>query len=127
MKRSFRLVTVVCALFAASVALAQGVPGADGKNTMPDRDAMKSRTQERCKANPQRCEEMKARREKRREACKADPEKCRAEMKARFEERCKANPQRCEEMKARMKERQEQCKADPLKCPPAQSPQSPGK
>jgi hypothetical protein len=38
---------------------------------------MKARREEWCKANPQRCEEMKARFEKRREECKSDPGKCR--------------------------------------------------
>ena len=34
---------------------------------------MKSRMQERCKDNPQQCEEMKAKMKERREQCKADP------------------------------------------------------
>ena len=63
---------------------------------------MKSRMQERCKENPQQCEEMKAKMKERHEQCKADPQKCRDEMKARREEWCKANPQQCEEMKAKI-------------------------
>jgi len=115
---SLVLALTCCAVYAAPVG-AQGLPGAtvhaEGK---AERDAMKSLMQERCKENPQQCEEMKAKMKARREQCKADPQKCREEMKAQREERCKANPQRCEEMKARMKAREEQCKADPAKCPP---------
>ena len=121
----------LCAVFAAP-AFAQGLPGAavrtETKAGAPtDRDAMKGRMQDRCKDNPQQCEEMKAKMQERREQCKADPQKCRDEMKARREERCKANPQRCEEMKAKMKQRKEQCKADPGKCPPANARRPDGK
>ena len=57
---SLVLALTCCAVYAAPVG-AQGLPGAtvhaEGK---AERDAMKSRMQERCKENPQQCEEMKA-------------------------------------------------------------------
>jgi len=66
--------------------MAQGLPGA---TVRPDastgttsgsndgRDTDKPSLQQRCKANPQRCAEMKAKMQERRAQCKADPEKCR--------------------------------------------------
>ena len=110
--------------------LAQGLPGADvrpGTAAPPARDAMKGRMQERCRDNPQQCEEIKAKRHERREQCRANPGQCREEKKARRDERCKANPQRCEEMKARLRERQEQCKANPDKCGPGRALRPDGK
>jgi len=75
----------------------------------------KERHEAFCKDNPQRCEEMKAKREQMREQCKQDPAACekkreemRTKMKERFEERCKADPQRCEAMKKRWEEHQQQ-------------------
>jgi TolA-binding protein len=122
-----RLLTAIlmmtCGVACAAPVFAQGLPGAavrtEGNAAPADRDAIKSRAQERCRDNPQQCEEMKAKLQARREQCKADPQKCREETKARREAWCKANPQRCEEVKARIKERREQCRADPTKCPPA--------
>jgi len=116
-----RLLTAVLAILwclgATAPVSAQGLPGAtvndESKSAPADRAAMKRRMQERCKENPQQCEEMKSKMRAQREQCKADPQKCRDEMKARHEARCKANPQRCEEMKAKMKARREQCQADP--------------
>jgi len=74
---------------------------------------MGRRHQEFCKDNPQRCEELKAKRDQMREQCKQDPAACekkreemRAKMKQRMEERCKADPARCETMKKRFEERQ---------------------
>jgi len=100
-------------------ATAQGLPDAtaqtEGKSGefSAERNAMR----ERCKANPQQCEEWKAKfRQQHREECKADPTKCREERHARQEEFCKANPQRCAEAKARREKRREECKADPAKC-----------
>lgn len=49
------------------------------------RAEMQARRGEWCKANPERCRELQARREQ----CKADPEKCRAEMQARVAVRFK--------------------------------------
>lgn len=127
MYRMTTTVLLAAALAAAQLApaMAQGLPGAtvraDGKagttsGRPADRDAMKGQFQERCKDNPQQCEEMKAKMKERHERCKADPEKCRAERKARREEYCKANPQRCAEMKARFEKRREECAANPVKC-----------
>src|SRR6476659_7721988 len=116
----------VAAILCVSLASAQGLPGAtvhsDSSSSVVaqagDADSGKGSMAERCKADPQRCEQMKARMKERQAQCAADPEKCRAERKARCDEYCKQNPQRCEEMKAKMKERQAQCKADPDKCKP---------
>lgn len=149
MKNQLATIFCVLALFAGhavQTAVAQGLPGAtvrpEGKGAAsperdPQREQIRSRMaerckenpqqceeikakmkqrQEQCKANPQQCEEMKEKIKQRREQCRADPEKCRAERKARREEYCKANPKQCEEMKAKMKQRREQCKADPEKC-----------
>ena len=81
-------------------ALAQGLPGAsvdpDAKAKSAERDAQKGNFAQRCKDNPQQCEEMKAKMKAHREQCKADPQKCAAERNARREEWCKANPQRCD-------------------------------
>ena len=114
-----------------AAAVGQGLPGAtvrpDSSASPAQREFGKGAMAERCKANPQRCEEMKAKMKERHEQCKANPEKCREERKARFEERCKQNPQRCEEMKTRMKERQAQCKTDPDKCGPGKDRRPDGK
>jgi hypothetical protein len=65
---------------------ADGFPGAtvrpDGGKTQADR---KARAGEWCKANPEKCKEVQARREQ----CKAEPEKCRAEAQARAQDRFK--------------------------------------
>ena len=47
---------------------------------------IQARREQFCKSNPEKCKEMQARREQ----CKADPEKCRAEMQAQFEQRFKS-------------------------------------
>ena len=49
------------------------------------------------------------------EWCKQNPEKCQ-ELRAKREAFCKDNPQKCEQMKQRMAERQEFCKQNPEKC-----------
>ena len=98
-------VAILLAFAAAPVLTAEGTPGAaPGK----DMAAGKEKFEQWCKANPEKCKELKARHE----ACKADPEKCKAERQARREEWCKANPEKCKEMQAR----REACKADPEKC-----------
>ena len=122
MKRTLliTLLSLALSMVCADRVMAQGGPGtgmrADTPGAGMDREAMKARRQEQCKANPQQCEEMKAKMKAHREQCKAEPQKCRDEMKARREARCKADPQRCEAAKAKMKERHEQCKAEPQKC-----------
>jgi hypothetical protein len=47
--------------------------------------------------------------------CQENPEKC-AEMKQRREAKCAENPQKCEEQRQRFEERRAQCAADPEKC-----------
>lgn len=90
MKNQLATIFCVLALFAGhavQTAVAQGLPGAtvrpEGKGAAsperdPQREQIRSRMAERCKENPQQCEEIKAKMKQRREQCKADPEKCRA-------------------------------------------------
>jgi hypothetical protein len=101
-------------IITAALLLVHAMPGfaADG---LPDAGKSqadgKARSEEWCKANPEKCKEMQARREQ----CKADPEKCRAERQAKMKERqarCEAEPEKCKEAQAR----REQCKTDPEKC-----------
>lgn len=123
--------TAILLTCAFPVLAADGLPGAtvrpEAAKSQVDR---KARYEELCKADPEKCREMQARREQcradpekcraemqaKREArqaqCKANPEKCKAEMQARREQWCKANPEQCREMQAR----REQCKANPEKC-----------
>src|SRR5262245_10174649 len=63
---------------------AGGALGAEG--TAPAGKSAAER-QEWCKANPEKCNEMKAKRQERQEACKANPDKCRAEAQAKRDER----------------------------------------
>ncbi len=104
-------------LLALPAFAAEGVPGATIAN-----DAAKppygshGAIVAACRADPEKCKEMKARTEQRRAQCQADPEKCRQEMQARREQFCAQNAERCREMKARMEQRRAQCRADPEKC-----------
>ena len=83
-------------LFVAAMAalLAQAVPapaagdtpGATPRSERGQYQAeRRARYEEWCKANPEKCREVQARREQ----CKADPAKCRAERQARVEARFK--------------------------------------
>lgn len=78
------LVAAILGTQAPAALAAEGLPGAtvraDGGKSAAERRA---RMEELCKAEPEKCREMQARRE----ACKADPEKCRAEMQAQSEQR----------------------------------------
>ncbi|OGA24659.1 MAG: hypothetical protein A3I02_01745 [Betaproteobacteria bacterium RIFCSPLOWO2_02_FULL_67_26] len=78
---------VACAFPALA---ADGLPGATVRaDAARPQGERKARLEAWCKANPEKCREMQARREARRAQCKADPEKCRAEMQARGQERFK--------------------------------------
>ena len=122
MKQTLRLVVTLLITGMFAVAAAQGLPGATVKKDegaakdAPKREAGKDNWRERCRKDPQECENKKAEMQKKREQCKANPEKCRAEKKAQQEERCKADPKRCEEMKAQFEKRREECKANPEQC-----------
>ena len=94
---------VACAFPALA---ADGLPGATVRaDAARPQGERKARLEAWCKANPEKCREMQARREQ----CRAEPEKCRAEMQARREARraqCKADPGKCRaEMQARGQER----------------------
>ena len=72
-----------------------------------------------CKQNPEKCKELRAKREA---FCKDNPQKC-EQMKQKAAERqefCKQNPEKCEQQRAAMKQRRSdlkaQCDADPAKC-----------
>lgn len=68
----------------------------------PSHHEMREHMEQMCKAEPQKCEEMKRRIDTEREACKQDPEACkkkRDEFRQKMKERCAAEPQKCEEMK----------------------------
>lgn len=72
-----------------------------------------------CKQNPEKCKELRAKREA---FCKENPQKC-EEMKqkaAQRQEFCKQNPEKCEQQRAAMKQRmadlKAKCDADPAKC-----------
>ncbi|MSR09498.1 MAG: hypothetical protein EXR82_08275 [Gammaproteobacteria bacterium] len=78
-----------------------------------------------CKANPEKCEQMQARRAARREFCQANPEKCqeqRAQLKERRAElqaKCQADPAKCEEMKDQARKRfQDRMGGPPPPAPP---------
>lgn len=81
---------------------------------------MRKQFEERCKADPQKCEEMKKRMEEKRAACKADPEACkkqREEHRAKMKEKCEKNPEACKQKREEMRKKfEERCKADPQKC-----------
>jgi len=78
---------VACAFPALA---ADGLPGATVRaDAARPQGERKARLEAWCKANPEKCREMQARREARRAQCKADPGKCRAEMQARGQERFK--------------------------------------
>jgi len=72
-------VMVSFAIQGGSAIGADGMPGAPGKSA--------AEREEWCKANPEKCREMQAKRKERQDACKADPEKCRAETQAKRDER----------------------------------------
>ena len=64
----------------------EGLPGATvGATTGGNGNDRHAQFEEWCKANQEKCEAIRARREE----CRANPEKCRAERQARFEERFK--------------------------------------
>jgi len=84
-------VCVGTALILVAVPAAQT---ADTPTSKPRAEAVapageRPRLEEWCKANPDKCREMEARRKEREAQCKADPDKCRAEMQARSAERFK--------------------------------------
>jgi hypothetical protein len=89
-----RLLIVAAAIAALAVSAGASF-AAEGMSP----EERKARFEEWCKANPEKCEEAKAKVRKRREECKADPEKCRAEAKARREQWCRDNPEKCQELK----------------------------
>lgn len=103
------------ALLAAPVLAraAEGLSGATVGATGSGSDgAWHARFEERCRAEPAKCEELRARRAEQREKCKADPEACRAERRARFEQWCKDNQEKCQAVRAR----REQCRENPEQC-----------
>lgn len=91
----------VAQLTPAAATAAEGLPGATvisgGSATAGEREHAGSRREpspaqylaarEQCRADPEKCREVKARVEQRREQCRADPGKCRAEQQARQQER----------------------------------------
>ncbi|HTJ97358.1 MAG TPA: hypothetical protein VL381_07800 [Rhodocyclaceae bacterium] len=86
----------------ASLALTASAAFAQQDDAKGPPPKMRERMEERCKADPQKCEEMKKRFEERKAECQKDPAACkqkREERRAKMEERCKADPQKCEEWK----------------------------
>jgi len=82
--------------------------------------------QEFCTANPEKCEEMKAKRAERREFCKANPEKCKEQReqlqakRAELQAKCQADPAKCAEMKDQARKKfQAKMGAPPPPPPPA--------
>lgn len=80
-----------------------------------------------CKAEPQKCADIKKRIEDERAACKQDPQACekkREELRTKFDEARKAHREKCDkDPEACKKERDalrqkldERCKAEPQKC-----------
>lgn len=91
------------------------------------RGEMHERLEEHCKADPQKCAEIKKRIDDERAACKQDPQACekkRDELRAKFDEARKAHREKCDkDPEACKKERDalrqkldERCKAEPQKC-----------
>lgn len=112
---NIRIMVLLSALFALPAWAADGPPSsaaAEGKPPYGQHGAMR----EACKADPEKCREMKARAEQRRTQCAADPEQCRRERLAQREQWCAQNPEKCKERKTRAERRRAQCAADPAQC-----------
>lgn len=81
---------------------------------------MRKQFEERCKADPQKCEAMKKRMEERRAACQADPEACKKEReahRAKMKAQCEKDPEACKQKREEMRKQfEERCKSDPQKC-----------
>ena len=89
--KSLRLCAFASMVFlpASLMQAAEGPPGATVRPESGKPAADGARRDVWCKANPEKCREMQAKRKERQEQCKADPEKCKAEMQATFDERFK--------------------------------------
>jgi hypothetical protein len=71
--------------------------------------------EQKCAANPKKCEEVKARMQER---CAQDPKRC-EEFKARQAERkakCEANPEACKKKAEDMRAHRQECRENPKKC-----------
>ena len=108
-------------LFSVGSAMAQTTT-----SPAPGPDAHK-RFEERCKADPQKCEAMKKRFEERQAACEKNPEVCqkqREERRAKRDEHrkamkaeCEKDPEACKQKREAFRQKmEERCKADPAKC-----------
>ena len=87
---SLRVCALACALFlGAPWTQAADAPGAKARPESGSPAAERTRREEWCKANPEKCREVEAKMKEREAQCKADPEKCRAEMQAKSAERFK--------------------------------------
>ncbi|MFY9329985.1 MAG: hypothetical protein WAO76_18500 [Georgfuchsia sp.] len=109
------LMAAVCLLSATVIGRAEDSlsPPPDGSGISerckgnPDKcQEIKARMQARCQEHPKRCEEMKQKRQQMREECRKDPQACkqkrearREKMRQRMKEKCKQNPVKCEEWK----------------------------
>ena len=83
---AFLPLCAVASLVLTTVPFTQAAEGLPGATVRPE--SAKS-MEERCRADPEKCREMREKMKARQEQCKADPEKCRAEMQARQTERFK--------------------------------------
>lgn len=88
---------------------------------------MRERMEEHCKAEPQKCEEIRKRIEDERAACKQDPKACdkkRDEWRAKLDdarkahrEKCDKDPEACKKERDALRDKlAERCKTDPKKC-----------
>jgi Skp family chaperone for outer membrane proteins len=108
MKQTLRLVVTLLITGMFAVAAAQGLPGATVKKDegaakdAPKREAGKDNWRERCRKDPQECENKKAEMQKKREECRANPDQCKAERAAKREAHCKDKPQECAEARKKI-------------------------
>ena len=105
-------------LLGAGTVLAQAQTGDMPHRTMTPE--MRQHMEERCKADPQKCEEIKKRIEEKHAACKADPEACKAkreEHRKAMQEKCAKDPVACEKKREEFRQKmEERSKAHPVKC-----------
>jgi hypothetical protein len=105
----------------AGLLLGAGSVLAQAEGAPPPKPSPEARQkfEERCKADPQKCEEMKKHMAERKAACEKDPEGCkkkREEHRQQMKAKCDKDPQKCEEAKKRLEEKRAECQKDPAAC-----------
>jgi flagellar motility protein MotE (MotC chaperone) len=100
---------------AGVAALLLGTPPAFADDTAPEPESRR----EWCQQNPEKCQEIRGRRQA---FCQENPEQCERIKQRRAERRarCQQDPEACEQRRAEWKqrraERKARCEADPVLC-----------